>query len=488
MSRWLTLLVVLASLQPVFPTYAADDALSGSWTGTWARDGDVLTVSMHFVRQNSGWVASFDSERLRVIGIPLRDISVAFPRVTWKIVGDATTMNFAGELSEETLAGEFEEKGARGTFQLKRVRGEAPQIEERAFAFKNGDVALAGTLLLPPQATRKVPAVVFLHGSGAEGRWASRYLATRFTRGGMAALIFDKRGVGESRGDWRTATYDDLAGDAAAAVDALRKDAAIDPDNVGIHGHSQGGTLAPLVAAKAHAAFVIASAAAGLPPDQVEIYSLENSVRIASLSAEDAELARRYITTLVGVAYRGEPGQQLSSVWEQVRGKPWAFQPPADDSHYWSFSRNFNTFEPATHWRKVAVPVLLVYGALDKRVPPRQSAARIAQATLEAGGNSVSVRIFEDADHTFRVRSPNLVWPTTVQGYPDLLIEWTRRVTRLSETSSSPTPPDQRSGSIGPQPRPMTSLRHGAAGSLRRDARPRRRDRSVPQGAAANRP
>jgi dipeptidyl aminopeptidase/acylaminoacyl peptidase len=253
----------------------------------------------------------------------------------------------------------------------------------------------------------------------------------RFARAGIAALIFDKRGVGQSGGDWRTATYDDLAGDAAAAVEALRKNSSIDPTRIGLHGHSQGGTLAPLVAAKLrNVAFVIASAAAGLPVDQVEVYSLENSVNIGALSAEDAALARRYIAALVGAAYRGEPRQQLSSLWEQVRGKPWAFPPPADDSPYWSFSRSFNTFEPITYWRRVSAPILLLYGEADKRVPPRAGATRIVQAVLEGVGNSVSVQIFPDADHTFRLRSPGLVWPTTAPGYPDLMIEWTRRVAR----------------------------------------------------------
>jgi hypothetical protein len=430
MRRWIPLFAMLGLLPPVFPIFAADAALSGSWTGTWARDRDALNVAMHFQRDNAGWAGSFDSDRLRVIGVPLRDVEVASPRVTWRLVGDSSTTVFRGELAGDTLTGEFEENGAQGTFQLLRVATKAPQLQERDLAFENGEIALAGTLLLPPAAGGRVPAIVFLHGSGAEGRWASRYLATQFARAGIAALIFDKRGVGESRGDWRSATYDDLAGDAAAAVEALRRDPAIDPTRVGIHGHSQGGTLAPLVAARGAAAFVIASAAAGLPMDEVEIYSLENTVRVEALPAADAALARRYIAAVVGVAYRGEPRETLSSVWEQVRDKPWAFALPADDSPYWSFSRSFNTFEPARHWRNIKVPVLLVYGALDQRVPARPSAARIAQAILEASGHSVSVQIFPEADHTLRLRQPDLVWPTNVAGYPDLLIEWTKRVTQ----------------------------------------------------------
>lgn len=435
MRTWIRLAALVYSLLAGLRSYAAAPALIGVWTGSWVRDGDALTVTMHFKRQNAGWVGRFDSDRLRAIDIPLRDVGVMLPRVRWKVVGDETTMTFEGELHGDTLVGVFEEKGTHGTFRLRRIGPEAPEVQERDFIFNNGEVALSGTLLLPDNSGRKVPAVVFLHGSGAEARWASKYLATRFARAGIAALIFDKRGVGQSGGDWRTATYDDLAGDAAAAVEALRKNSSIDPNRVGLHGHSQGGTLAPLVASKLpHVAFVIASAAAGVPVDQVEVYSLENSVNVDALSTEEATLARRYIAALVGVAYRGEQRQQLSSLWEQVRGKPWAFQPPAEDSPYWSFSRNFNTFEPITYWRRVSAPILLLYGEADKRVPPRASATRIAQAVLEGVGNSVSVQIFPDADHSFRLHSPGLVWPTTAPGYPGLLIEWTRRVTRVADS------------------------------------------------------
>jgi alpha-beta hydrolase superfamily lysophospholipase len=73
-------------------------------------------------------------------------------------------------------------------------------------------------------------------------------LANAFARRGIAALIYDKRGVGTSTGQWRDAAFAELVGDASAAVEALRSRPQISPDRVGIHGHSQGGTIAPWVA------------------------------------------------------------------------------------------------------------------------------------------------------------------------------------------------------------------------------------------------
>lgn len=408
--------------------------LEGYWSGVWIRDGSVLAVSLRFERTESGWEGSFDSNQLRVIGIPLRDISTTVPTLSWKVVGDRTTMVFRGRIQGNVLSGEFEENGARGTFRLERFVPNTRPPAEKEITISNGDVTLSGTLLLPSGVNRPVPAVVFLHGSGPEGRWASKYLAVRFAEAGIAALIYDKRGVGESTGDWSSVGFEELADDAVAAVLALKREASVDASRIGIHGHSQGGTLAPLVARKVpDLAFVIATAAAGLPMDSVEIYSLENSVSIDSLSSEDARTAREFIRVLVATAYRGEPRNRLLTIWEQVRDKPWTFEIPEEGSYYWSFSRRIAGYDPERQWAQVSSPVLLVYGELDQRVPPRASASRIAMAILEGAGSSVSVRIFQGADHTFRLRATahESVWPRTVPGYPDLLIEWVKQITTI---------------------------------------------------------
>jgi pimeloyl-ACP methyl ester carboxylesterase len=406
---------------------AQEASLAGTWIGAWVRAGEPLQVVFHFKQEANGWSGSFDSDQLRVVGIPLRDIRVGLPTVTWKIAGDETTTNFAGELHANRLTGKFEDDGDEGTFAFQRAV-EEQQPEEREVTFRNGDTTLAGSVLLPKNARSKAPGIVFLHGSGAEGRWASRYLAMRFARAGFAALIWDKRGVGKSQGDWRTATLDDFAGDAVAAVEQLRSIPEVDAGRVGIHGHSQGGTLAPLIATKApHVAFIIGSSASGLSAEEVEIYSIENSLDLASLSKEEASAARNYICLLVTTAYSNLPHQQLLERWQQVKGKPWAIEPPPEADDWWSWSRQWAQYDPLVYWREVRMPVLLVYGANDQRVPARASAAAITNVLMNGVATSLTVNIFPNADHTLRVKSR--VWPITPVGYPEIPIDWARRVT-----------------------------------------------------------
>jgi dipeptidyl aminopeptidase/acylaminoacyl peptidase len=377
---------------------------------------------MRFEESAGAWSGSFDAERLRVEGIPFTEVAFRPPSVTIRMVGDATTMVFTGTVHGDSLTGTLEEDGEPGWFAFARAADVEPTGRAEGVRFRNGDIELAGTLLLPA-GPGPHPAVVFLHGSGPEGRWASNYLARRVVKSGTAAVVWDKRGVGESGGSWEAAGFEELAGDAAAAIAMLRSRPDIDAGRVGIHGHSQGGTIAPLVAVRSRADFVIGSAASGLPMDEVEIFSVGNFVGIPTMTGEEARLARAYVEALVDVAYHGAARDSLEAIAERARGRDWFFEPPARDHSYWAFSRRIADYDPLVWWRQVDVPVLLVYGSADERVPVDPSVAAITGA-LESTGHQATVRVFDGADHTFRVRRPGDEWPRTVAGYPEAVIEW----------------------------------------------------------------
>jgi dienelactone hydrolase len=400
--------------------------LSGTWKGYWTRAGDTMPITMVVRRDTAGrYAATFDSERLRVSGIPFAEVRIdSCGNLTLSLRGDRSTYTFKGQLRGDSLVGSFNEGSSEGRFAYSRGISVTPSFDEREITFRNGDVTLAGTLLLP-RARGRVPAVVFLHGSGAEGRWASRYVASAIAARGIASLIFDKRGVGGSSGDWRLAGPDDLAADDVAAVARLLEEPHIDPKRIGIHGHSQGGTLAPMVAVKSHhVAFIIGSAAAGVPTDSVEVFSLLNTVLPAATTADDTASATQYVRELVSVAYHARPRARLDSLVDRLKGRPWFFPPPAADNAYWKFSPVFATYDPIDWWRRVRVPVLLVYGAEDQRVPAAESAARIAAALRAAGNTRVTVRVFPGADHTFRLRSGPSGWPVSAPDYTPSLLRW----------------------------------------------------------------
>lgn len=403
--------------------------LSGRWRGEWVREGARLPVTFDFFTAAGRDTGTFDSEPLRVIGIPLSRVQEQAGHVHFEIVGDFTTATFEGELRGRSITGAFDDNGARGTFHLERAQGAtAPPYATQEVRFEHAGATLAGSLLVP-RSPGPHPAIVFVHGSGPEGRYASRFLADRFARAGVAALIYDKRGVGASGGDWRHADFDTLAGDAAAAVHLLARDPRIRPDAIGIHGHSQGGTIAPLVAARAgHVAFVIASGGSGTSMVESERWSLTHFVSERDSNRADSVEAARYIDLVTRVAYAGAPYAALDSAVAVDSTRRWFFRVPGRDDPYWTFSRAIASYDPLTWWARVRVPVLLVYGAADARTPVLRSVAAITHALRSAGNADLTVRVFPGADHTFRLPSPRggtFAWPRTAPGYPQALIDWT---------------------------------------------------------------
>jgi dienelactone hydrolase len=422
--------VALAAVAWAGPATRA--GLAGHWDGEWRQGAAVLPVSMHFSRASATELAgSFDSDALRVTGIPLRKITESAASVSWEIPGDFSTSKFAGTVNGDVLDGTFEDGGKSGTFHLTRSASAAAEVTEETLAFESGGLRLEGTLVRPA-AAGPFPVVVFLHGSGPEGRWASKYLATRLAKRGVAGFIRDKRGVGASQGDWRTAGFDDLIADGVAAIAALRRHPKIDARRIGVYGHSQGAAYLPSVAEGApDVAFLIGSAATGVPMDELEEYSLGNIVGVSKLEAPEAAKAKAYVKAVVDTAYRGAPRAAASDAHEAVKDRPWAFPIPEAGDPYWTLAPKFAAYDPLAHWKSVRVPVLLLFGEKDERVPARRSAASLTAVLSTHQANDVTVRIFPDADHNLRTPSgPEDPWPGSAAGFPGALLDWVERVVR----------------------------------------------------------
>ena len=121
--------------------------LAGTWNGVWGREADVLEVTMRFAEEEGGWSGSFDSDRLRVEGIPFTEIALepaAEPggaqAVTIRLVGDATTTVFTGKLEGDSLTGTLEEDGNPGWFEFGRAPSQPPEFREEDVKFRNGGV------------------------------------------------------------------------------------------------------------------------------------------------------------------------------------------------------------------------------------------------------------------------------------------------------------------------------------------------------------
>jgi pimeloyl-ACP methyl ester carboxylesterase len=315
----------------------------------------------------------------------------------------------------------------------------ARSFHEKTVHFSNGSVALAGSLFLPDGGGSH-PAVVLFHGSGPQAR--DETTARWFAAQGIAALAYDKRGVGESSGDFRQVPFTDLCGDGLAAVAFLKARSDIDPRRIGVWGLSQGGWLGPLAASQSRdVAFVIAVSGPGVSPGEQMIFYYGSQLRNQGLSesaiAEASTLRRQvwqYLATGAGYA-------EAKAALARSRPQPWfaalktqndglfalsdseILDKPETRSRIW-FRVEVN-YDPRAALRKLAVPALFLFGQSDQLVPVDKS-VEIIRATLSEGPpHDFTIKAFPDADHQIEIIAADGT-RQAAPGYLDTMRRWLR--------------------------------------------------------------
>jgi pimeloyl-ACP methyl ester carboxylesterase len=423
------LLALFAFLFLLSAQAAPPPSLEGHWEGTMVREGASLPVSFDFIRSGAELTARFNSPTQRALGIPLRNVRAEGGNAHFELVGDSTTFVFDGRIAGDRMEGGFREGPAAGTFSLWRTVPAPLPYREEEVEFRNGDVVLSGTLLLPPGAGRH-PAVIFLHGSGGESRAASRFLADHFARRGIAALIYDKRGVGRSTGDWRASDFTVLADDGAAAIALLAGRPDIAPGAIGVYGHSQGGMLAPLLASRTERlAFLISAAGSAVPLHEAEVNSISNQLRAQGIAGEELVAAEAFIRRFVEQLRTGGNWDAFEVEAARVRGERWypMLHVPARDSWFWNYYRNIANYDAALFWERVRVPALVVYGELDNLVPVGRSIAAIGRALGRAGNADHVILMLPRANHALNIEpepGQPFEWWRLSPGYPELITAW----------------------------------------------------------------
>jgi pimeloyl-ACP methyl ester carboxylesterase len=316
-----------------------------------------------------------------------------------------------------------------------RAASRVRPYEERELVFRNSPVRLSGTLFLPP-GEGPFPAVVLVHGSGRQDRSTLRMFADRFARAGIAALAYDKRGVGASTGDYARASLADLAGDALSAWDSLRDIPEVDAGAIGLWGISQGGWVSVLAAAKApEIAWVILVSGPGVSPATQQTYRLDQEMRDAGISDHGRREVLAAWEALFTWLRSGRGQEPLAAMVDRLGAdeamRAWLPPPPgAVPPEAWFLHLGID-FDPSPVLATLRCPVLAIYGELDRLVPVNVSTNRI-QAALRRGHNpDFNIHIFPRANHnlmsgTRGSRSELLTAREFAPGFFETMIDWLR--------------------------------------------------------------
>ena len=236
------------------------------WVGSQEGDGSSQALILNLTTSPS-MKGTVDLPDFGASGIPASNLTLGSGNIHFELIGDNSTTVFEGPILGGVIQGSWKEGARTGAFQLHLRPATGASLIEKAVTFANGNVLLSGSLLIPGD-KGPYPAIVLIQGAGAEARNASRFMAEFFVERGVAALIYDKRGVGESTGDWKVSSFEDLAGDAVAGVNYLLTQPTISKPHIGLMGSSQGGWIAPMAALLSQSvSFVIVKSAAGVTPE-----------------------------------------------------------------------------------------------------------------------------------------------------------------------------------------------------------------------------
>ena len=444
--------------------------VAGDWLGVLEVGATRLRIVFRISKGPDGFKATIDSPDQNETGLPVSEVQVNGAAVTL----ESTRLDalFEGKVSADlnTLEGVWKQGMLESPLKLARVTDKArlalparPQNPTKPYPYREEDVSydnkiqgnkLAATLTIPP-GKGPFPAVVLITGSGPQDRDESLMghkpflvLSDYLTRKGIAVLRADDRGVGKSTGEFSGATTADFATDTEAGIAYLKTRTEVNPRMIGLIGHSEGGIIAPMVAARNRdVAFIVMLAGSGVPGDQIIVTQAELLAEASGQKHEDAVKAGEKQRRILNVVKENANDADLENeLREELAGE-------MTDAQIGAIVRQLNirwlrfflSYDPARTLRKVTCPVLVLNGEKDLQVPPRQNLPAIRKALSAAGNRNFEVDEIPGLNHLFqhaRTGSPAEYAEIEETMSPAVL---EKIATWILRTTQRPKPPRRRS-------------------------------------------
>jgi len=395
---------------------ACGQSIKGTWKGELRTPGQQIPLVFHIRQGDTGYTGTMDSPKQGAIGLPLSDVILQGSMLTLKM--NTAGLEYRGRVKGDSIIGQFSQGG--GTFGLSLTRTQdsvtvikRPQEPEGepdyrsltvSFSNEEANVTLAGTLTLPAKG-KGFPAVMLVTGSGPQNRDEELFghkpfklIADYLTKRGYAVLRYDDRGVGESTGDFSTATTYDFAGDAAAGVAFLAQHPAIGPSKIAVIGHSEGGMIAPMLAAD-NSEIACIGLLAG-PTIAIDSLMLLQNAAFGKASGmnDDAlvkarNLNRRIYKIVKSNRSDGEARKELMDMLNNKKQVQELMSP---------WFRAFFRFEPEVYLNRVTCPIFAVYGGKDLQVPAEENLNAIYRISEKKKNRLDFIKVYPGLNHLFQ--------------------------------------------------------------------------------------
>lgn len=431
----LTFVFIIFFSSAVFAQNTA--SIEGNWLGAIDAGAVRLRIVLKVSKSADSFTAKFDS-----IDQGAADLEID------KITQKNKAVSFESKQYNFTYEGTLNEKGdeINGTFRqgegstplvfkrtaevTKLSRPQDPQkpypYNEEEVSYKNAkdNVKLAGTLTLP-RGEGKYPAVILITGSGSQDRNETvaghrpfLVLADYLTRRGIAVLRVDDRGVGGTERGSPNFTSENFSEDVLAGIEYLKSRKEINPKQIGLIGHSEGGMIAPMVAARSKdTAFIVLLAGLGQTGEDVIYTQTKLGQKVGGVSQFVIDETQKLLKTLMAIVKSETDATRVeqridkalsehSAQFTEEQKKEFA---PVEESikarkamYASAWFRYFVLYNPRPTLQKVEIPVLALNGENDVQVAWKENLDLIADG-LKAGGNKdVTVKSFPKLNHLFQ--------------------------------------------------------------------------------------
>ena len=400
-------------------------------------DGDSRTFYLEFEGDNPSMIR-WGIEKAGRHRLPL--INSTFDTISNSFSGD---LSFFGNEVFNSISGTLDGDKIKGNliwhksdtipFSLDRVKRKLSYREEPV-SFHNGGIELKGTLILPTEQEGPFPVAVFAHGSGFSTRWWGMYWAAELSKIGMATLLYDKRGCGESiGGSWGNSSLDDLALDIVSAMKFLERHPAINKNKIGVYGVSQGGWIASRVCAmNEKTAFIISNSGGGISPYDEEIFSYRTNMKFAGIDESGIEEGIGLVKKYLDYLKTGEKRNELAQLMDDNREKDW-FPVLGLERIFVSEKNRKNwewiaTYVPRKDIKNIKIPVLLMFGDQDHDNPTQISVIKWKEALDEAMNTNYEVKVFEGSGHGLVIGGHGANgFPKYAEGHIEVMKEFINR-------------------------------------------------------------
>ena len=406
--------------------------ITGQWNGVLSVFGTNMRLVFHIDKKDESYTSKMDSPDQGATGIPVDATTFDGSKLSLAV----SNIVYEGEFKIDSIVGTFQQGALSLPMVLKRtpvdiIPPARPQEPKPPFPYRNEDltfknktagISLAGTLTMPKTGSN-FTAVILITGSSAQNRDEEimghkpfLVIADYLTRRGIAVLRYDDRGTAQSTGIFGTATTADFATDAESAIEYLKTRKEINPQKIGLMGHSEGGTIASMVAARSNdVAFIVMLAGTGIRGDSLLLIQNELIGRASGISEDKIEKGRKLNAIIYDKIVSSKEAvsiRELFALLTTQKDELLEFKPEEMDADYFitmnvanlasPWTQYFLRYNPAPALEKVKCPVLAVNGNKDLQVPAKENLAAIGAALKKGGNQKVTVKEYPGLNHLFQ--------------------------------------------------------------------------------------